>query len=101
MDRSAIAYLISDENLQNPDGTWKANQSRRKVFVNISSVTGNEWFNGARTGINPELRITMFGPDYHGEQIIETSGKIYTIYRTYMSRNDEIELYCERRMGTA
>jgi hypothetical protein len=37
----------------------------------------------------------MFGPDYNGERFLEYKGTVYTIYRTYITRNEIIELYCE------
>ena len=101
MDRSKVAYLITEENYQNPDGTWDRELKERKVYVNRSSVTGTEWFEGARTGINPDCRITMFRPDYHGETILELDGRQYSVYRTYETDNDEIELYVEKRQGTS
>lgn len=101
MDRSKVAYLISEESFQNPDGTWYTAPKRRRVYVNRSSVTGSEWFEGARTGLNPDCRVTMFRPDFRGENLIEMDGRQYSVYRTYETDNDEIELYVEKRMGTS
>ena len=49
----------------------------------------------------PELRFTMFRYDYNDEEEIEYNGKYYRIYRTYLGKDDSIELYCERRKGNA
>ena len=65
----------------------------------MKSVTRDEFFNGGRNGLNPELVLTVFFGDYSGEKIAEVNGIRYTIYRTYQLRNDTIELYTERRVG--
>ena len=81
-------------------GVQIPSESSREVYANVQSVSLNEWSEGGRLGLNPELRFTMFGPDYNREEIIEYNGVRYTIYRTYITRNDMIELYCERRTGS-
>lgn len=99
MDRSSVAYLVTEGRFQNPDLTWGSVQKQRKVYVNITSVTGSEWFEGSRVGLNPEKRVTMFLGDYKGEQLIIIGDVTYRVYRYYMNRNDEIELYVEKRSG--
>ena len=42
----------------------------------------------------------MFAGDYEGERIAIYDGKFYSIYRTYLGRQDIIELYAERKGGT-
>lgn len=42
----------------------------------------------------------MFFDDYNDEPIVEYNEKRYTVYRTYHSRTDDIELYVERKGGT-
>ena len=34
------------------------------------------------------------------EEIVEYNGKTYSVYRTYLKRSDQIELYVERKGGT-
>ena len=70
------------------------------MFCNVASVTANEFFEGGRNGLNPQFRMTMFNGDYNGERILEYSGSRYAIYRTYLARNDQLELYVERQGGT-
>lgn len=99
MDRSVSFYLISKTMAQDTIGQWAPTVEKRQVFGQVSSVTASEFFAGGQNGYKPELRITMFSYDYHGEDDLELDGKIYTVYRTYFSRTDTIELYCERRRG--
>jgi len=99
MDRSRVIYLVSKSFLPNSYGVYEETETRKKVFCNVSSVTQTEWFEGGRNGLNPEYRMTMFKGDYSGESVLEYNGIKYTIYRTYETRNDLIELYVEKRKG--
>lgn len=99
MDRSNVIYLVSDTYSKDEYGVLRKQTTERKVFCQIDSVTRNEWYEGGRSGLNPEYRMTMFRYDYDGEKVLKYSDVYYTIYRTYIARNDEIELYVERREG--
>ena len=72
---------------------------KRLVYANVTSVSSAEFFEGGRNGLNPEYRMIMFAPDYEGEEVVEYNGTRYTVYRTYQSRSDTIELYVELRKG--
>ena len=100
MDRSNVIKLISSTKTQDENGVWRETLSRRQVFCNVSSVTASEFFEGGRNGLNPEFRMTIFAGDYQGETMLEFNGKTYAIYRTYLDRNDNLELYVERKGGT-
>ena len=45
------------------------------------------------------LKVTMFAPDYQGEQIAVVGGVRYSVYRTYHAKNETLELYLERKAG--
>lgn len=99
MDRSGIAKLIAETWTTDANNVPVKTETSRDVFVRVDSVTSNEWFNGARQGLNPEFRFTMFRFDYADEPIIEYDDKRYTIYRTYLTADDSIELYAQRKQG--
>lgn len=99
MDRSAAFYLLKETRTQDSIGQWTTAIEKRQVFGQVSSVTASEFFAGGQNGFKPELRITMFGPDYEGEENLELDGQIYSIYRTYKARTDTLELYLEKRRG--
>lgn len=99
MDRSGVAKLIAETWTTDANNVPVKTETSRDVFVRVDSVTSNEWFNGARQGLNPEFRFTMFRFDYADEPIIEYDGKRYTIYRTYLTADDSIELYAQRKQG--
>ena len=100
MDRSDVIKLISTNRQQDDLGRWIAVPTEKEVFCQVDSVTQREFFEGGRNGLNPEYKITMFRYDYNNEPIIAYNGNQYAVYRTYLRRNDLIELYVERKGGT-
>lgn len=98
--RSDVAYLVSESYTLNDYGVHEPTETKRKVYVGVDSVTGQEWFEGGRNGLNPQYRFTMFQYDYKGEKIIEFNNVKYAIYRTYIKNNDLIELYAELKKGS-
>ena len=101
MDRSTPIYLISEEYAEDAYGVLIPTTQKRQVYANVTSVSSAEFFEGGRNGLNPELRVIMFGPDYEGEEVVEINGARYAVYRTYQARKDTLELYLERRKGKA
>lgn len=99
MDKSNVCYLITETQTQDAYGVMQPTQEERMVYCNVTSVTQREWFEGGRIGLNPEYRITMFAYDYEGEQLLKLNDVIYTIYRTYITNTDDIELYVQRKTG--
>lgn len=100
MDRSDVITLFSDSVTYDEYGVAKKQRTGRDVFGKVESVTRAEFFDAGRSGLNPEYRMTMFFGDYNGESLVGYNGRIYSVYRTYQSSTDIIELYVERRTGT-
>lgn len=100
MDRSDVITLLSSTQAQNQYGVWTETQTAKDVFCQVDSVTRQEFFDGGRNGLNPEFRFTMFYADYNDEHDVIYKGKSFTVYRTYIGRNDTIELYVERKGGS-
>lgn len=92
--------LIGVEHKQNTFGVWEDKPMRKDVFCQVGSVSRSEFFEAGRNGLNPELVFSMFAGDYDGERVCEFRGDRYSIYRTYLGRNDTLELYVERKGGT-
>ena len=103
MDRSDVLTLVSQS--YTPDHTDELGQlipveEKREVFCSVGSVSFAEWSEGGRQGLRPELRATMFLYDYNGEDTAIYRDCRYAVYRTYIGKNDTIELYLERRAGS-
>lgn len=99
MDRSDIAFLIKETTYRDEMKIPHTMQDERMVYVDVSSVSADEWFEGGRNGLNPELRFRMFVGDYQDEKIIRYGLAEYVIYRTYVTKNGVVELYCQKRQG--
>lgn len=99
MDRSRELVLISKSYSVDAIGQQVATETRRTVFCDVQSVSRSEWATAGQLGLKPELVATMFAPDYQGEEVCELEGIAYGIYRTYVGRNERIELYLERKVG--
>ena len=99
MDRSDIAFLVTEKTYKDEMKIQHTMKEERMVYVDVSSVSASEWFDGGRNGLNPEIRFRMFVGDYQGEKIIRYGLTEFAVYRTYVTRNGVIELYCEKRQG--
>ncbi len=100
MYKQTPIYLVDQTYSENDAAIISEQPTERMVLADVVSVSLSEWSEGSRIGLNPEIRFTMFYPDYQGEEILKYNGNYYTIYRTYIGRNATIDLYCERRHGT-
>lgn len=99
MDKSSVIYLISKTYVKDALAQMVPQEVRRKVFCEKQSVGQSEFFAAGNAGFKAEYQLTMFGPDYHGEPEAEVDGEIYSIYRTYRRKNDDIELYLRKPVG--
>lgn len=71
------------------------------VFGEVSSVSQTEFFSGGRMGLQPSLKVTIYGFEYNDEPIVKWNGKLYSVYRTFaVSGSDKLELYLEEKGGT-
>lgn len=100
MDRSDIVNLYADTVTFDEYGVARKTRTAREVFCSVNSVTRAEFFEAGRNGLNPQFQIKMFFGDYNGETVVGYKGRLYSVYRTYQAKTDEIELYVERQVGT-
>lgn len=100
MNVPRIITLLSDTYSQDAYGVSVKRTTRRDVIADVQSVTGTEWFEGGRNGLNPQYRMRIHNSEYGGEEMCIYNGAVYSIYRTYMD-NDILELYVEKKKGAA
>lgn len=96
----SVIKLMSAIESRDEYGVTRKTYTSREVMCRVDNVTRTEFFDGGRSGLNPQFRFTMFHGDYKGESLVEFEGLTYAVYRTYRSDSDYIELYVERRGGT-
>ena len=77
-----------------------AREVSRTLFCAVSSVSASEFLKAGAVGLKPEYRITIFAPDYAGEEIAELDGVRYAVYRTYRGKDETLELYVEQKAGS-
>lgn len=92
--------LVTVTRTQDEYGVWRTSETTKKIYCQVDSVTQSEFFEAGRNGLNPEFRFTVFFGDYSNEPIVIYKDKRYAVYRTYLTRNDRLELYVERKGGT-
>jgi SPP1 family predicted phage head-tail adaptor len=100
MDRSDVINLISITQQQDEYGQWVDTPTSKQVFCQVESVGQREFFEAGRNGLNPQFKFTLFGGDYNNEPLVEYQGNQYSVYRTYLTKSDKMELYVERKGGT-
>ncbi len=99
MDRDYVATLISEAFEKDAINQMIPKEIRREVFCRIGSVRQSEWFDAGRAGLKAQFVVKVFSEDYQNESMIEIDGMRYGIYRTYLGKNDQLELYLERKGG--
>lgn len=95
-----VIQLVKETKTRDTYGVPVVTRTRRQVFCIVQSVNQTEFFEAGRNGLNPAFIFKVFFGDYDGEEIVEYKGKSYSVYRTYITRTDQLELYCERKGGT-
>ena len=71
-------------------------ETRKPVLCNVKSISRNEFYNAAMTGLKPSIIFVIHGYEYEGEQEIEFESEKYKVIRTYTTGFEEIELTCEK-----
>ena len=99
MDRSEVIHLVKSTSSQDETGVWRSTTTTREVFCKAESVTRAEFFEGGRSGLNPEYKFVVSIGDYDGERTVAYKGVTYGAYRTYHASTDLLELYVERKAG--
>lgn len=69
------------------------------VYCSRSSVGQKEFSATMQAGLKAEMTIIMNHDEYDGEKELEYNRAMYSIYRTYVRDDGNIELYCEVRVG--
>lgn len=93
------AYLIREEYTADEIGQQIATETKTKVFCEISSIYGSEFWSAAQNGFEPDCKIVIWEAEYNGERIIELCGRRLTVYKHFIRTDGRIELYTKGRIG--
>lgn len=99
MDRSISLTLIAKTYTKDALNQFVPQETRKDIFGTEYSISGVEWFNAGRNGIKAQRKVVVFAPEYNGETIVELEGERYAVYRTYLAKNEQMELYLEEKAG--
>lgn len=97
-----VAYLCTPRIKTDKNGAMvNEGYEKREVFCRVGSLYSKEFYAAFQSGISEALKFVVNRFDWEDgrEMILEHDGKIYTIYRTFMS-GDQIELYARIDAGT-
>lgn len=100
MDRSEVIKLISKTQTKNDLGIFETTEKETQIFCSVESIGASEFFNAGQNGLKPALKFTVNRYEYNGEDTLLFNGVRYSIYRTYTKKNEEIELYTQKDIGT-
>jgi hypothetical protein len=71
----------------------------RELFCEYESVRQSEFFAASQQGLKAEYKLLVNEFDYEGEEIAVFKTKRYSIYRTYLGKDENIELYLGIKAG--
>lgn len=106
MDRSTPIKLIATSYQMDAMLQPVPKETTRTVFAAIQSISRAEFLAAGQLGLTPTWELTMYAPDYEGEQIVaftppgSVTEERFSVYRTYNGRNEELELYLQKEAGT-
>lgn len=93
-----VAKLIRKYYISDAIGQAIEVEEAREIYVDVSSVTRQEWTEAGRMGFNPSIRLVTPYANYEDEDEVEFRRKRYSVYRTFVA-GDNIELYLEKKGG--
>ena len=91
--------LVSETYSKDENGVDIMTPSEKEVFARVMSISGKEFFNAGNANIKPEFKFIVNADEYGGEKIVNYSGQKYSVYRTYRTLENSLELYVEIKEG--
>lgn len=76
-------------------GNQVAVETRIPILCQVKSVSRQEFYAAAQSGLKPEIVFAVHAYEYNGERKVEFEGKKYSVVRTYRAGFEEMELVCE------
>lgn len=100
-DKFKVCTLVGLEWVQNDLGAQVYEERRFDAPCAVGSVGLTEYMQAQAQGIMPVYKVTTNAGNYHGERVAIIDGTRYTIYRVYLRRDDNVELYLKVEAGFA
>lgn len=77
----------------------ETHEEKKKVFAAVESVIQSEFFAAAQSDFKSQYKISLWVSDYEGQPFVEVDGIRYSVYRTYIRKDEKIELYLTDKIG--
>lgn len=97
-----VITLVAETQGVDEYGDITTQESERKVFARLESITQSEFYQASAVGIKPELKFVLSDYlDYQNEEILRyqsfnsNTEETFKIIRTYRKGNS-LELVCKR-----
>ena len=91
--------LIKETYVEDEIGNMVPVTIENTVFCSKKSVTRNEFYSAANTGLKPSIIFVVHPFEYEDEEKVIFEGKKYNVIRSYQSGLEELEITCERVIG--
>lgn len=92
--------LIQQSYTEDEIGNQVPVESKTIILCGLKSVGRTEFYNAAVAGLKPELIFVAHNYEYNGEKQVEFEGNKYNVIRSYSTSFEEVELSCERVIGS-
>ena len=94
-----VAELITVTTTEDKDGYDTSIESFVEVFVDVKSVTREEFYRSMQAGKELVRSFDIRACDYDGQPRIKYDGKQYKIVRAYTKDGEIMELNCSEYKG--
>ncbi len=94
-----VAKLVAVTSTEDQDGYDTASEVYTDVFVDVKSVTREEFYRSMQAGRELAIAFDIRACDYDGQPRIEYDGKQYKIERSYTKDGEVTELNCSVYKG--
>lgn len=69
------------------------------VYCAVISISQQEYSVTMQNGLKERLTIIIDHDEYDSQKLVEYNRTMYSVYRTFVRSDGDIELYCEIRAG--
>lgn len=98
VSKDDYCFLISEIITQDELLQDIVSKSERQLFCSKLSI-GQKEFTSTFQSLKSEMVIIIDHDEYDGEKLLMYGEETYSIYRTFVRSDGDIELYCEVRVG--
>lgn len=92
--------LIAETFTSDSIGNQVATEVETPVLCRVESAGRREFYAADATGLKPTVVFVVHAYEYSDETKVEFGGVRYNIIRTYRTDFEEIELVCEKVIGS-